>query len=96
MVPIAGIGNAPEPRDARPVRDRVRREPAKTTEAADGIAFSAKALEASQTARMAEEAAKSSTIRLERVEAAKQNIRNGAHQVLSVVEQVAARLTPYL
>ena len=99
MVPIAGIGNVPEPRDSRPVRDRARGGTVKTANVTDGVAFSAKALEASQAAqaaKVAEEAVKTSAIRSERVEAAKESIREGSYHVLNVVEQVAARLTPYL
>jgi len=99
MSPIAGIGSVPELREARPVRARSQQGTTKTTENSDDVTFSPKALEASQAAkvvRAAEEAIKASAIRNERVEAAKKSIREGSYQVATVVEQVAARLTPYL
>ena len=97
MVPIAGIGNVAGPLEQRPSRDRaVRDGDVQAGGQADDAVFSQEALDAAAVAKAATDAAKNSAVRQERIEKAKANLRDGLYQMSDVVEQVAARLTPYL
>lgn len=97
MVPIAGIGNAAEPLETRQTRSRAQRGAADTPPAStDGIAFSEESLKAASAAKAAAQSDTQANIRKERIEQARENIAKGVYQMQDVVEQVAARLTPYL
>ncbi len=97
MIGIAGIGNLNEPQVARSVKD-TRNLPTddNAPDKQDGVQFSTEGNEAAKAARFAQEAARASEIRRERVETAKKNIEQGRHRVEEVVNAVASTLVGYL
>ena len=77
-------------RDSQNTTDSTAKSPLR-----DGLQISDKALEAAETLKFtrSEEA---SELQARRIEAAKQHIEEGTYKVQEIVEQIAARISPYI
>lgn len=83
------------------VTDRVAKAaPAPRAESAQGLAdtatFSPEAKDVATLSSLIADGVRDSEVRTERVEQAKEAIREGSYRVQNVVEQVAQLLTPYV
>ena len=96
MVAITGIGGPAEPLPTKGPGNRDQKNNTPLKPEKDALEFSAEALEASQAAEIFRLTPKQEEIREQRIEVAKEQIREGTYKVQDVVTEVAARLTRFL
>ena len=96
MVTVVGIGALRDAAPARPPKDRARDTADVVEQTSDGVSISQEAQQASEAARIQQMSEQQSEIRQERVDAAKESIRNGSYKVQEAVLGVAVKVMPYL
>lgn len=96
MINVTGIGTLTTTGQPAGVRGRDQQGARPATVVGDEVAFSGASQQAAHAALLIEKSAAESEVRAERVEAAKENLRQNSHKVQEVVYQVAAVLTKYL
>ena len=93
MVGIQGIGGIPEPANNKQADGRDKEVRVEASSPRDGLEISQQAQEASNAARLVNQAMRDSEIRAERVAEAKAKVEQGAYRVQEIILQVAARLS---
>lgn len=98
MVTLTGIGSIANTAFGRTVEGRERRKSTTGASAptSDDVSISGEAQQAADARRLQTLASEVPDVRIERVEQAKENIRQGTYRLQHVVLQVASRVNAYV